>query len=384
MRALITGLVLAGGQGSRLGGRDKGLVEIAGRPLIAHVLARFAPQVDAVLISANRHREIYAGYGHPVIADLHSEHHGPLAGLASGLAHCRTPLLALVPCDAPFLPEDLVGRLYAALDLHAAEIAIAEAGGEAQPTFALLRASLAASAAASLAAGERGLMAWHRRHRLAVVPYADAAAFRNLNTPEDCAAAASRLTAAAPRPRLLGVAGYSGSGKTTLLTRLIPRLVARGLRIGALKHAHHRFDIDYPGKDSYELRRAGAACVMVASAHRDAFIREHRPEAEPVLCTLLAEFEGRGLDLVLVEGFRQERYPKIEVHRRAAGPSSARGLLSADDDSIIALATDGELETPRPMPRFHVDDIDAIAAFVLDHCAEPASAWPRLAREIRR
>ncbi|MGE3772919.1 MAG: molybdenum cofactor guanylyltransferase MobA [Gammaproteobacteria bacterium] len=383
MRPLITGLVLAGGQGSRLGGRDKGLVEIAGEPLIAQVLARYAAQVDVVLISANRHRGIYAGYGHPVIADLHLAHPGPLAGVASGLAECRTPLLAVVPCDAPFLPEDLVARLYAALEHHAAEIAVAQAGGEDQPVFALLRTSLAASAAASLAAGERGLMAWHRRHRLAVVPFDDAAAFRNLNTPEDCARAA-RLLAPPPRPRLLGVAGYSGSGKTTLLTRLIPRFVAHGLRIGVLKHAHHRFDIDYPGKDSYELRRAGAACVMVASAHRDAFIREHRVEKEPVLRTLLAEFEGRELDLVLVEGFRHERFPKIEVHRRAAGAQSARGLLSVDDDSIIALATDGEIETPRPMPRFDVDDVDAIAAFVLDHCAQPASAWPRLARETRR
>lgn len=385
MRALITGLVLAGGQGSRLGGRDKGLVEVGGRALIAQVLARYTPQVDVVLLSANRHRDEYAVYGHPVVADAQADHPGPLAGVASGLAHCRTPLLAIVPCDAPFLPPDLVDRLYAALDLHAAEIAVAAVAGQEQPVFALLRTTLAASAVAALAREERGLLAWYRRHRLVVVPYTDADAFRNLNTAEDCTQAAALLASGVPSPpRLLGVAGYSGSGKTTLLTRLIPRLVERGLKIGVLKHAHHRFDIDYPGKDSYELRRAGAACVMVASSHRDAFIREHRVEIEPTLTALLAEFEGRELDLVLVEGFRHEHFPKIEVHRVAADATSARELLCATDDSILALVTDRDIAPPRALPRFDVDDLEAIEGFVLDHCARSASAWPRPIREIPR
>ncbi len=384
MRPLITGLVLAGGQGSRLGGRDKGLIELAGRPLVAHVLERYTPQVDAILISANRHLEAYAAYARPVITDTRANHPGPLAGIASGLAHCRTPLLGVVPCDAPFLPRDLVDRLHAALALHAAEIAIAHAGGEDQPACALLHASLAGSLEAFLARGERKLIAWYRQHRLAVVPFDEAEAFRNLNTPEDCARAASRLAGRRPLPRLLGLAGYSGSGKTTLLTRLIPRLAATGLELGVLKHAHHQFDLDHPGKDSYELRRAGATCVMVASSRREAFIRERREEAEPELLTLLGEFEGRELDLVLVEGFRHARFPKLEVHRPAHSTQSSRGLLSVEDDSIIALASDGEVAPPRPMPCFHVDDIDAIAAFVLDHCAAPASAWPRPARESRR
>jgi len=384
MRPLITGLVLAGGQGSRLGGRDKGLVDVAGRPLIAHVLARFAPQVDAVLVSANRHHDAYAGFGHRVLADAEPDHPGPLAGIARGLAHCRTPLLAIVPCDAPFLPLDLVAKLHAALELNAAEIAIAHTGNREQPAFALLAATLGPSVARSLARGARGLLAWQRRHRLAVVPFADTTAFDNLNTTADCALAATRLAPAAAMPRLLGIAGYSGSGKTTLLKRLIPRLIARGLTLGVLKHAHHRFDLDHPGKDSYELRQAGASCVMVASAHRDAFIREHRVEHEPEIWTLLGEFEGRGLDLVLVEGFRHEHFPKIEVHRMAAATQPARGLLCRNDDSIIALATDDDSAAPRALPRFDVDDLDAITAFVIAHCATPASAWPRQPRESPR
>ena len=378
---MITGLVLAGGQGSRLGGQDKGLVEIAGRPLISHVLARFAPQVDAVLVNANRNLDTYAAYGHPVVADSHADYPGPLAGIASGLEACRGPLLAVTPCDTPFLPTDLVARLYAALTLHAAEIAIARVAGEMQPVFALMRGTLGPALDAFLRGKRRKLLAWYEQHRLAVADFEDLDAFRNLNTAEECALAASALQAGAGRPRLLGVAGYSGSGKTTLLSRLIPRLRAEGLRIGVLKHAHHQFDIDHPGKDSYELRRAGATCVMVASANRDAFITEHNSGRDPRLHDLLAQFEGRALDLVIVEGFRHERFPKLEVHR--AGKLSptdqaraSRGLLCVEDDSIIALATDTAVAPPRPLPLFGVDDLDAITAFVLQHCALPRSAWP--------
>lgn len=377
-RLPVTGLVLAGGQGSRLGGMDKGLVEIARRPLVAYALDRFAPQVDGLVINANRNLEVYRRFGHPVISDMLADYPGPLAGIASGLAACRTPLLAVVPCDTPFLPRDLVARLQAALTRHAAEIAVARADGELQPVFALLRASLGPSLAAFLRGNRRKILAWYECHRLAVADFDDVAAFRNLNTPEDCAAAAPELPAGARLPRLLGIAGFSGSGKTTLLTRLIPRLRAAGLRIGVLKHAHHRFDIDYPGKDSYELRRAGAECVMVASANRDAFINEHLRDRDPCLWDALTQFEGRALDLVLVEGFRHEQFPKLEIHRHdSRAAQAARGLLCAEDDSIIALATDAALEPPRGLPRLAVDDVDAIAAFVLEHCAAPASAWPR-------
>ena len=383
MRPSITGLVLAGGQGSRLGGLDKGLVEVAGRPLVAHVLARFAPQVDAVLVNANRNLDAYAAYGHPVVADTHADYPGPLAGIASGLGACRSPLLAVAPCDTPCLPTDLVERLYTSLTLHAAEIAVARVAGELQPVFALMHGALGPALADFLRGKRRKILAWYEEHRLAFSDFEDPTAFSNLNTPEECALAADALQAgAASRPRLLGIAGYSGSGKTTLLTRLIPRLRARGIRLGVLKHAHHHFDIDYPGKDSYELRHAGAECVMVASANRDAFITEHMTGQDPRLHDLLARFEDRPLDLVIVEGFRHERFPKLEVHRAdSIAPvdrlRASRGLLCGEDDSIIALATDTSVELPRPLPMFGVDDLDAITEFVLQHCASPRSAWPR-------
>jgi len=183
------------------------------------------------------------------------------------------------------------------------------------------------------------------------------------------------------RVPLLGFAAASGTGKTTLLKQLIPLLKQQGLRVGLIKRSHHDFEIDHPGKDSYQLRQAGATCVMVASANRDAFITEHNAGNDPRLHDLLGHFEGRALDLVLVEGFRHEHFPKLEVHR--AGSLSAadrarasRGLLCVEDDSIIALATDTAVAPPRQLPLFGVDDLDAITEFVLQHCASPRSAWP--------
>ena len=162
---------------------------------------------------------------------------------------------------------------------------------------------------------------------------------------------------------VLGFAGFSGSGKTTLLRQLIARCKARGLRVGIIKHTHHEFDIDHPGKDSYELRHAGAARIAVGSSQRWALIVERPSPREPTLAEMLELMTGDALDLVLVEGFRHERFPKIEVHRPVLG----RALLAADDDSIIAIATDDANLDTRGLPRLDLNDIAAIEAFVT-HC----------------
>jgi molybdopterin-guanine dinucleotide biosynthesis protein B len=154
--------------------------------------------------------------------------------------------------------------------------------------------------------------------------------------------------------RIIGLAGWSGAGKTTLLRRLIPTLIARGLKVSTLKHAHHTFDIDQPGKDSWEHRQAGAEEVLVASAARWALIHELRDEAEPGLPELLARM--RPVDLVLIEGFKRDSHPKIEVYRSA----NAKPPLHPGDPSIIAVAADVTLQG-LTIPQHHLDDIEAIA-----------------------
>ena len=165
--------------------------------------------------------------------------------------------------------------------------------------------------------------------------------------------------------RVLGLAGWSGSGKTTLVTRLIPALRAQGLRVSTLKHAHHDFDVDQPGKDSYEHRAAGAAEVLVSSARRWALMHELRGAPELTLAELLARMTR--VDLVIVEGFKRDRHPKLEIHR----PSVGKPLLCREDETIRGIATD--VPVPGlPVPRIALDDVPAIARFVLEH----ASAWP--------
>lgn len=168
-------------------------------------------------------------------------------------------------------------------------------------------------------------------------------------------------------PLVLGFAGTSGSGKTTLLTQLIRRLRARQLRIGVIKHTHHEFDIDHPGKDSYELRHAGAERIAIGSSRRWALVVERPVETEPTLAELLQIVQADTLEVILVEGFRHEKFAKIEVHR----PRHGRALLASDDDSIIAIATDAPIAEAPTLPRLDLNDLEAIETFVLALIANP-------------
>ena len=161
--------------------------------------------------------------------------------------------------------------------------------------------------------------------------------------------------------RIIGLAGWSGSGKTTLLTKLIPRLTARGLAVSTVKHAHHAFDLDQPGKDSHSHRLAGAAEVLVGSATRWALVHELRGAAEPTLRDLLAKLAP--VDLVIVEGYKREPHPKLEVHRAAV----RKPLLQPDDPHIVAIASDQQV--PAAVPVVSLDDLEAIADIVLRHAA---------------
>ena len=159
--------------------------------------------------------------------------------------------------------------------------------------------------------------------------------------------------------RIFGLAGWSGSGKTTLLTGLIPELVARGLSVSTIKHAHHAFDVDRPGKDSWRHREAGASEVMVASARRWALMHELRDAPEPSLDDLVAQMSP--VDLVLIEGFKRHPHPKLEVHR----PSLGKPLIYPEDPDVVAIAADAPLAAPIPL--LPLGDPAAVADFILDH-----------------
>jgi molybdopterin-guanine dinucleotide biosynthesis protein B len=174
--------------------------------------------------------------------------------------------------------------------------------------------------------------------------------------------------------RIIGLAGWSGSGKTTLITKVLPRLIARGQRVSTLKHAHHGFDLDQPGKDSFMHREAGATEVVISSAKRFAVLHELRDEPEWDLPQLLQKLSP--VDLVLVEGFKRDAFPKLEIHREANG----KPLIHPDDPHIVAIAADCTVLEAK-VPVINLDDIEAIADVLLKHAAplKPAAAALRSA-----
>ena len=186
MTPKITGLILAGGRGSRMGSVDKGLQLFKGTPMVAHVLARFQPQVDEILINANRSIDEYTSFGHRVIADAIDGFAGPLAGLHIGMTHATHPLVATVPCDSPFLPLDLIARLTAAMRQSDADLAVAKTFDQPHPVFCLVKTSLAPHLHAFLESGQRKIDKWYATLNVVEVAFDDQeAAFSNINTVEE-------------------------------------------------------------------------------------------------------------------------------------------------------------------------------------------------------
>jgi molybdopterin-guanine dinucleotide biosynthesis protein A len=182
---MITGLILAGGLGRRMGGRDKGLQPFRGRPMVAWAIERLAPQVDRLFINANQNAQAYAALGHPVIPDRIGGFAGPLAGLHAGLSACETPLLVTAPCDSPFLPMDLVARLRAALEDAGADLAVAKTGDQPHPVFSLVRREVLDGLTAFLEGGGRKVDAWYAALKVTEVAFEDERAFANINTLEE-------------------------------------------------------------------------------------------------------------------------------------------------------------------------------------------------------
>lgn len=190
----ITGVILAGGRGSRMGGEDKGLVLLNGRAMAEHVAARLQPQVESLFISANRNPERYAALGYRVVADALPDYQGPLAGMASALHVATTPYVVTVPCDSPLIGADLVARLGGALRRDDADIAVANDGVRSHPVFLFLKRALLPSLLAFLQAGERKIDRWFERHRVASADFSDSPeAFINVNDPAEHRAVEQRL-----------------------------------------------------------------------------------------------------------------------------------------------------------------------------------------------
>ncbi|MGB1310555.1 MAG: molybdenum cofactor guanylyltransferase MobA [Leucothrix sp.] len=365
---LVTVAILAGGQGRRFGGQDKGLVEVLGKPLIEHILEQLGTETQSIVINANRNQAIYSAYGYPVIEDVMADYQGPLAGFASVMECVDAEYVITLPCDAPTVPHDYVSRMLKAQKQSAAEIVVASDGSRLQPVHALIARRFLPSLKAFLERGERKIDRWYAEHKMVTVDFSDTPeVFHNLNTKEQKQQHEASLTSP-PVPAkqvtfalpLLGFAAFSGTGKTTLIKQVLPILQEKGLRVGMIKHAHHALDIDYPGKDSYELRKAGAEQMLVVSRSQVAWVRDLKDgRAEPDLQEALDLLNPATLDMVLVEGFKQESFTKIELHRDGLH----KPLLYPEDDNIIAFASE-ERPEGLPIPWIDLNKPDDMATFI--------------------
>lgn len=404
-RPRVLGGLLTGGMGRRMDGLDKGLVPLNGKPLAQHVIERLAPQVDALLVNANRNQDRYQTFGYAVVADHFTGFQGPLAGMeallraasssfsdtecidsgnrhhdtapepanpgasaagaGSGAAsgHTRRHTLREVagivtaPCDAPYLPEDLVARLTAHFSEHGIDRgAVASVGGRLQPVFAYLPVSALADLQAALEAGERKIDRWFAHEKFLEINFPDSAQFSNLNTPEDLATQTQVVTHTRFGAPVIGISAPSGTGKTTFLTGLLPRLKAAGLTVGVIKRAHHNVEIDKPGKDSFEIRHAGADRVLLAAHTRWALMVEtpHATPANPA--ELVARIESPELDLVLIEGFDLEGVNRVVLAREgtqgAADTKDYRGGTNGAGSILARFSDRPNVESSKPnMPQ---------------------------------
>lgn len=351
----IAAVILSGGLARRMNGAEKGLQQLNGKTLIAHIVERLTPQITQIHLNINRSQAEYQTQfpNLPFYCDSLSDFQGPLSGMLSGFENIHSEYLLFVSCDTPFLPNNLVKKLSVALAINQAQIAYAHDGERAHPTIALIHRSVVTPLRLYLASGERRLFHFFQTQKSVAVDFSEQkAAFQNMNTFADLENI--RLTSATT-PKLLGITGYSGTGKTTLLEKLIPKLTACQIKVGLIKHSHHNVEVDKPGKDSHRLRVAGANPTMVVCEERWALMTETPTQAVDFQ-QLIAKFDPETVDLILVEGFKHEPIAKIQLHRQAIEKP-----LPELDEWTIATATDYPLARAN---RLDINDIDKIADFI--------------------
>lgn len=355
----ITAVILAGGKASRINNQDKGLLWFNQKPIIQKVIDVVKKEVKTLYISANRNISEYKKLSHnKIIKDDLNDFQGPLAGIHKALSLADNKYLLVLPCDAPFITKKLITRLITGIKDK--NISVACSDNRVQAVFALIRVSLKDNLTKFLANGDRKIELWYKSENTAFINVDDNKSwFLNLNTKEDFAKHTNKIFC--NKLPLLGFCAYSGMGKTTLITEIIKKITLKGIRVGAIKHAHHDFDIDYPKKDSYKFRENGALQVIVASKKRFALIVENqKKDLEPDLKFLIKNLHYSKLDLILVEGFKHEKINKIELSRKELN----KPTLFENDKNIIALISDNKnIKTNRIL--LDLANIESIVDFII-------------------
>ncbi|MDB9915674.1 molybdenum cofactor guanylyltransferase MobA [Alphaproteobacteria bacterium] len=368
LNEIIPCVILAGGKGRRMGGKEKALVPLLDRPLLSYVLESISGQVAPIALNINTSLDKFNKFGYQIIEDPIKGHLGPLAGILASLNWAHTlnhKWVLTLPCDTPFLPKNLVEEMIKVKsnDLSL-DLVIARSKGYNHPVIALWKSELKSKLRIALEEGVRKIDLFTANLKIGYVDFDSRKniqfdPFTNLNSPLDLIHAQQIL---GKLPPFFGLAGWSGSGKTTLCTKLIENFTKIGIKVGTLKHAHHKFELDKPGKDSFNLRKAGSRPMIISSKERFALIQENDENEEKSLFQMLEMFAKDPIqkcDLIIVEGFKNEPIPKIEVYRKIIGKPE----LYKEDKNIFAIATDTKINSSIPI--LDLNKVNSISDYIL-------------------
>jgi molybdopterin-guanine dinucleotide biosynthesis protein len=368
LNEIVPCVILAGGKGRRMGGKDKALIPLLDRPLLSYVLESISGHVAPIALNINTNLDKFSEFGYEIIEDPIKGHLGPLAGILASLNWARKlnqKWVMTLPCDTPFLPKNIVKEMIKLKNKELdVDLVVAQSKGYNHPVIALWKSDLNLKLEKALNEGIRKIDIFTSNLKVAYVDFDkinndNFDPFTNLNSPLDLIKAQQIL---GKLPPFFGLAGWSGSGKTTLCTKLIENFTKIGITIGTLKHAHHKFELDKPGKDSFNLRKAGARPMIISSKERFAMIQENDEHDEKSLFQMIEMFSKDPIqkcDLIIVEGYKNEPIPKFEVYR----PIIGKPELYKEDNNIFAIASDINIESS--IPTFDLNNINSISDFII-------------------
>ncbi len=368
LKEIIPCVILAGGKGRRMGGKEKALIHLLDRPLLSYVLEKVSGKVAPIALNINTNFDNFQKFGYKIIKDPIKGHLGPLAGILASLNWAKEinqDWVLTLPCDTPFLPKNLVQSMVEAKNkTPEVDLVVAKSRGFNHPVIALWKSDINNKLQNALNEGVRKIDIFTAQLNISYVDFdniqnSEFDPFTNLNSPQDLILAQQIL---GKLPPLFGLAGWSGSGKTTLSTKLIRNFTKIGINVGTLKHAHHKFDIDKPGKDSYNLRKAGARPIIISSKERFALIQENDQNEEKSLFKMVEMFSKEPInkcDIIVVEGYKNENIPKLEVHRSIIN----KPFLFKNDKNIFAIASDNAKVTA--IPSLDLNNINSITNFLI-------------------
>jgi|TARA_B110000503_G_scaffold51751_1_gene83437 molybdopterin-guanine dinucleotide biosynthesis protein len=368
LNEIVPCVILAGGKGRRMGGKDKALIPLLDRPLLSYVLESISGHVAPIALNINTNLDKFSEFGYEIIEDPIKGHLGPLAGILASLNWARQlnqKWVMTLPCDTPFLPKNIVKEMIKLKNKELdVDLVVAQSKGYNHPVIALWKSDLNLKLEKALNEGIRKIDIFTSNLKVAYVDFdkinnENFDPFTNLNSPLDLIKAQQIL---GKLPPFFGLAGWSGSGKTTLCTKLIENFTKIGITIGTLKHAHHKFELDKPGKDSFNLRKAGARPMIISSKERFAMIQENDEHDEKSLFQMIEMFSKDPIqkcDLIIVEGYKNEPIPKFEVYR----PIIGKPELYKEDNNIFAIASDINIESS--IPTFDLNNINSISDFII-------------------